>query len=120
MRIWSRCHLHFLPHRRMHTPPHQEVSYQFQEALRSWIETGNNAETTGNRRDVHFLTVSLAGWPVCQAILAEFQQEYLTCPTNPADWKKVEGNSEPDGVPLCCRGSRLETYHHEEAQESWE
>ena len=24
---------------------HQEVSHKFQEAFRSWIETGNNAET---------------------------------------------------------------------------
>ena len=27
---------------------------------------------------------------VCQAILAEFQDEYLTCPTDPEDWTKVE------------------------------
>ena len=27
---------------------------------------------------------------VCKAILAEFQKEYLTCPTDSTDWKKVE------------------------------
>ena len=37
----------------MHTPPHQEVSHQFQEALRSWTETCHNAETPGNRKDLH-------------------------------------------------------------------
>ena len=27
---------------------------------------------------------------VCKAILKEFQQEYLMCPTEPEDWKKIE------------------------------
>ena len=27
---------------------------------------------------------------VCKAILKEFQQEYLLCPTDPEDWKKIE------------------------------
>ena len=27
---------------------------------------------------------------VCKAILKEFQQEYLMCPTDPKDWKKIE------------------------------
>ena len=27
---------------------------------------------------------------VCKAILKEFQQEYLICPTDPEDWKKIE------------------------------
>ena len=27
---------------------------------------------------------------VCKAILKEFQQEYLKCPTDPEDWKKIE------------------------------
>ena len=26
----------------------------------------------------------------CKAILKEFQQEYLVCPTDPEDWKKIE------------------------------
>ena len=43
-------------------PLHQEVSYQFLEALRSWTAIGNNTETPGNRRDLH-LTVSMASWP---------------------------------------------------------
>ena len=62
-RILPACHLPFLLHRRTHTSPHQEVSQQFQEALRSWIETSNNTETPGNKRDLHILAVSLAGWP---------------------------------------------------------
>ena len=27
---------------------------------------------------------------VCKASLKEFQQEYLMCPTDPEDWKKIE------------------------------
>ena len=27
---------------------------------------------------------------VCKAILKEFQQEYLVCPTDPEDWRKIE------------------------------
>ena len=27
---------------------------------------------------------------VCKAILKEFQQEYLVCPADPEDWKKIE------------------------------
>ena len=27
---------------------------------------------------------------VCQALFAEFQDKYLTCSTDPEDWKKVE------------------------------
>ena len=27
---------------------------------------------------------------ICKAILKEFQQEYLVCPTDPEDWKKIE------------------------------
>ena len=50
------------PYRRTHTPPHQEVSHQFQEAIISWIESGNNAETPGHLRDLHLLAVSLVGW----------------------------------------------------------
>ena len=51
-----------LPHQGTHTPWHQEVSHQFEEPLRSWTEAGNNAETPGNRREIHHLAVSLAGW----------------------------------------------------------
>ena len=42
----------------MHTPTHQEVGHQFQEAIRSWTQTDNKAETPGNRRDLHLLAVS--------------------------------------------------------------
>ena len=32
-------------------------------ALSSWIKTGKNAESPGNKRNVHVLTVSLTAWP---------------------------------------------------------
>ena len=52
----------FLPHQRMHIPPpHHKVSHQLHEALRSLIETCNNNKTSGKRRDLHLLAVSLAG-----------------------------------------------------------
>ena len=35
---------------------------------------------------------------VCKAILKEFQQENLVCPTDPEDWKKIEENLETDGM----------------------
>ena len=35
---------------------------------------------------------------VCKAILKEFQQEYLVCPTDPEDWKKIEERLETDGM----------------------
>ena len=53
----------FFLHRGRHIPPHQEVSHQFQEAIRSWTETGNNPETPGHWRDLHLLAVSMVGWP---------------------------------------------------------
>ena len=46
----------------MHSPPHQEVSHQFQETTGIETDTGNNAETPSNRRDLHLLAVLLAGW----------------------------------------------------------
>ena len=62
-RILLGCHPHFfyLNDECIHRIK-KEVT-NLQEALRSWIETDNNSETPGNRRDVHFFTVSLAGWP---------------------------------------------------------
>ena len=79
----------------MHTPLLPEVSHQFQESIRSWTETGNNAETPGNRRDLHLLAVSLASWlnhdlqihpPECRAIIAEF----MHCPDTFDEWQSVE------------------------------
>ena len=35
---------------------------------------------------------------VCRAILAEFQEEYLSCLTTPDGWKHIEGGSELDGT----------------------
>ena len=62
-RIFSGCHLPILTHQRMHTPPTQEVNHEFQEALRRWTKTDNNADTPGYWRDLHLLAVSLCGWP---------------------------------------------------------
>ena len=48
---------------------------------------------------LHLTAIPLEGWKidhlqvypqVCKAILKEFQQEYLVCPTDPEDWKKIE------------------------------
>ena len=36
---------------------------------------------------------------VCKAILKEFQQEYLVCPTDPEDWKKIEERVNRWNVP---------------------
>ena len=52
-----------LLHQGAHTPPHQEMRCQFQEAIISWAETGNNIETPDHSRGLHFLAVSLVVWP---------------------------------------------------------
>ena len=54
---------HFEPRQGMHTTPHKEGSQQFQEALRSRIKIGNNAETPGKMRNMQNPAASLAGWP---------------------------------------------------------
>ena len=53
----------FLPHQRMHSPPYQEVSPQFQEATESWTQTGHNPEPPFHWRDLHLPAVPLVGWP---------------------------------------------------------
>ena len=73
-------------------------SHKFLEALKSWTLTGNNAETTGNRRDLHLLAVSLADWlnqhlqihTPRSAIIAELQDKYLCSTNSPDEWKRVE------------------------------
>ena len=52
----------FLPFRRTHSPLHQEVSHQFQEATRSWTQSGHNPETTSHWRNLHLPAVPLVGW----------------------------------------------------------
>ena len=78
----------------MHAPPKQEVSHQFHEAFRSWVESGNNTETPGTGEtytslQYHWLldriTICKFVRLVCQAILSKFQEEYLTYPTDPED-----------------------------------
>ena len=44
------------------------------------------------------LTICMFVPQVCKAILKEFQQEYLVCPTDPEDWKKIEERLETDGM----------------------
>ena len=101
-RILSGCPLLFLTSsRNTFTIASRSKSLVFQEAIRSWTETDNNAETPGKRRDLHLLAVSLVGCPhhhlqispppqVCQSILAEYQDEYLGRPDSPDDWKRVK------------------------------
>ena len=36
------------------------------------------------------MTICKFAHQFCQAILKEFQKEYLVCPTDPEDWKKIE------------------------------
>ena len=52
-----------------------------------------------HRGKLRLTAIPLEGWKidhlqvypqVCKAILKEFQQEYLVCPTDPEDWKKIE------------------------------
>ena len=80
------------------SPPPQEVNHQFQEATRSRLETGSYSETLIHRGKLHLTAIPLEGWKndhlqicpqVSKAILKEFQ-EYLVCPTDPEDWKKIE------------------------------
>ena len=61
-RILSGCPLPFLPHQGTQTPPHQEVSHQFQEATVSWMETSHNPETSGHWIDLNLPAVSLVCW----------------------------------------------------------
>ena len=75
----------FRPHRGMHTPPHQEISHQFQEAI---LEAGNNAtgETYTSLQYhwvVGFTTICKFIPQVCRVFLVEFQDEYLSCPDSP-------------------------------------
>ena len=71
-----------------HLPKHQEVSHQFKEATGSWIQAGHNPETHD-----HWLvgrsTFCKFVFQVCQAIIAELQEEYFQCPDSP-EWKIVE------------------------------
>ena len=76
---------------------------------------------TGEMHTYHWLV----GWTtickfvlvVCLAILAEFQKEYLTCPTDPEDWGKFRGEVQNKLECLPCSWSaKWETHLHEEAQ----
>ena len=72
------------------TPPSHEVNHQLQEATGSWIETGSYFETfTGETYTslqyhcrVGRTTICKFIPQVCKAILKEFQQKYLMCPTD--------------------------------------
>ena len=80
-------------------PPPQEVNHQPQAATGSQVETGSYFETLIHRGKLHVTAIPLEGWkidhlqiypPGLKAILKEFQHEYLVCPTDPEDWKKIE------------------------------
>ena len=56
----------------------------------------------------------------CQAILAEFQEVYLTSLIDPEDWSKSGGEVQNQMVsPPYCRGTRWETYHSIAAAMGW-
>ena len=84
---------------KMHSMPHQKVSHQFQESLRSCTEAGNKPETPEHKRDLHLLAVSLVSLPhhhlqTCPPGLLshslEFQVVYLNCHGSPKEGKRVD------------------------------
>ena len=103
-------------------PPSQEVTHQLQEATGGRLETGSYFIHRGK---LHFTAIPLEGWKndhlqicpqVCKAILKEFQHKYLTCPTDPEDWKKIEERFKNRwNVPMQC--TRWKIHCYKEAQE---
>ena len=82
-----------------HPPTPHEVNHKLQEATGNWVETDSYFETLIHRGKLHLTAIPMEGWKnnhsqifpqVCKAILKEFQQEYLVCPTDPEDWKNIE------------------------------
>ena len=80
-------------------PPSQEVKHQFQEATESQVKlavtlrhlsTGKTYTSLQYHWRVGRMTNCKFVPQVCKAILKEFQHEYLMCPTDPEDWKKIE------------------------------
>ena len=76
-------------------PPPQEFNHQLQAATGSQLETGSYFETLIHRESYTSLqyhwrvgrtTICKFIPQVCKAILKEFQQQYLVCPTDPEDW----------------------------------
>ena len=100
----------FLPNQRTHTPPHQEISHQYQKAIRSETETGNNTETPAHWTDIH-LAVSLASWPLHLQIRPEGQPSLINFRTNICaalialmSGKGLGRSSEPDELPPMLYG----------------
>ena len=66
-----------------------EVGLKLAVTLR-YLSTGENYTSLQYQWRVGRTTICKFVPQVCKAILKEFQQEYLVCPTKPKDWKKIE------------------------------
>ena len=66
-----------------------EVSLKLAVTLRH-LSTGESYTSLQYQWRVGRTTICKFVPQVCKAILKEFQQEYLVCPTDPEDWKKIE------------------------------
>ena len=67
-----------------------EVGLKLAVILRH-LSTGESYTSVQYQWRVGRMTICKFVPQVCKAILKEFQQEYLVCPTDPEDWKKIEG-----------------------------
>ena len=66
-----------------------EVRLKMAVTLRH-LSTGESYTSLQYQWRVGRTTISKFVPQVCKTILKEFQQEYLVCPTDPEDWKKIE------------------------------
>ena len=72
---------------RSQSPVLKEVGLKLAITLRQ-LTTGETYTSLHYHMQV---TLSVKFIPVvCQAIFAEYQEEYLICPTDPEDWRKVK------------------------------
>ena len=67
-----------------------EVGLKLAVTLRH-LSTGESYTSLQYQRRVGRTTIRKFVPQACKAILKEFQQEYLVCPTDPEYWKKIEG-----------------------------
>ena len=78
-----------LPHLRMSYTKFRkpmEVSLKLAVTLRHL----SIAEAILHCSNIRVITICKFDPKVCQAILEEFQQEYLICPTDPEEWRSIE------------------------------
>ena len=66
-----------------------EISLELAVTLRH-LSTGESYTSLQYHWRVGRTTICKFVPQVCKAILKEFQHEYLICPTDPEDWKKIE------------------------------